>query len=300
MRTLLLINLWVSSLITLSASSEPGDPATISDDSDSFVIANVRLFDGFDVYRNRTVVVVDGLIEAIEDDKAGSRGLRQIDGQGKTLMPGLMDAHTHTQTAEQLHETLRWGVTTVFDMATAEKTAPMLREEAATRNDIAGFFSAVQVATVPDGHGTQYGRPVPTLTLPGEAADFVQTRFDEGSDYLKIIMAGERAKDGWPTLDADTVFALTESARSNGKMTVIHIETLDDVRVAVNAGAEVLAHIWRDRGRDPEVSKVLAERGVVVVTTLVTQDGFIDAEGGSTLVADPRLQPWSPKRRLRS
>ena len=292
MRSLLSISLWVSTLITLSACSESEGPQRVSDDPDSFVIAGVRLFDGFDVHANKTVTVVDGLIESIDDEHPVARNLRRIDGNGKTLMPGLIDAHTHTQNAEQLHETLRWGVTTVFDMATADTTAVMLRDEAEKRADIAGFFSAGQVATVPDGHGTQYGRPVPTLTKPEEAADFVAARFAEGSDYLKILMAGARAREGWPTLDAKTVFALSEAAHARDEMVVVHIETLDDVRIAAEAGAEVLAHVWRDAGADAELSAMLAERGIVVATTLVTQDAFIDAEGGSTLLADPRLQPW--------
>ncbi len=265
-------------------------------DRNSFVVSNVRLFDGFSVQPNRSVVVEDGLIKAIGDNGAGSNELRRIDGQDKTLLPGLIDAHTHTQSADQLHETLRWGVTTVFDMATAEKTAATLREESATRSDVAGFFSSVQVATVPGGHGTQYGWPVPTLTEPEEAADFVQARFAEGSDYLKIIMAGERAKDGWPTLKADTVVALTEAAHSRNRMTVVHVETIEDARIALNAGAEVLGHVWRGSGRDLQLSKELADRGVVVMTTLVTQDGFVDADGGSTLVSDPRLRPWLSKK----
>jgi imidazolonepropionase-like amidohydrolase len=161
---------------------------------------------------------------------------------------------------------------------------------------VAGFFSSVQVATVPGGHGTQYGWPVPTLTEPEEAADFVQARFAEGSDYLKIIMAGERAKDGWPTLKADTVVALTEAAHTRNRMTVVHVETIEDARIALNAGAEVLGHVWRGSGRDLQLSKELADRGVVVMTTLVTQDGFVDADGGSTLVSDPRLRPWLSKK----
>jgi imidazolonepropionase-like amidohydrolase len=286
-------------LITLSACSESEGPQRVSDDPDSFIITDVRLFDGFDVHANKTVTVVDGLIESIDDEHPAARNLRRIDGNDKTLMPGLIDAHTHTQTAEQLHETLRWGVTTVFDMATAKDTAAILRKDAEARNDIAGFFSSVQVATVPDGHGTQYGRPVPTLTEPEEAAGFVAARFAEGSDYLKILRAGARAREGWPTLDADTVFALSAAAHARDEMVVIHVETLDDVRIAADAGAEVLAHVWRDAGADAELSAMLAERGIVVATTLVTQDAFIDAEGGSTLVADPRLKPWLSKNAIK-
>ncbi len=269
--------------------------APVSNQED-FVIADVQLFDGFDVSSNQSITIIDGLIASIDDSKRVSGNLRVVDGRGKTLLPGLMDAHTHTQNAEQLHETLRWGVTSVFDMATEKNTAAKLREAAASRDDIAGFFSSVQVATVPDGHGTQFGHPVPTLTEADEAEEFVHARLSEGSEYLKIIMAGERAKDGWPTLAEETIVALTNAAHARDKMVVVHIETIEDARIAVNAGAEVLAHVWRDAGADAAISTELATRGVVVATTLVTQDGFVDDQGGSTLVADSRLQPWLSKK----
>jgi imidazolonepropionase-like amidohydrolase len=94
------------------------------------------------------------------------------------------------------------------------------------------------------------------------------------------------------------VLALAEAAHLHDKMVVVHIETIDDVRVAADVGAEVLAHIWRDAGAEAELSAMLSNRGIVVATTLVTQDGFIDAEGGSTLVADPRLRPWLSKKAI--
>lgn len=299
--------LWMSSLLTLTACSERGSSsaplkpeskstaassAVDTDNPASFVIRNVRLFDGMDVYQDRTVVVVDGHIEAIEDSGDAFSNLRQIDGQGNTLLPGLMDAHAHTQTLMQLQETLRFGVTTIFDMATSRANAALLSDAARNRHDVAGFFSAILVATIADGHGTQYGREVPTLSSAGEAAAFVQARANEGSDYLKIILAGERAKQGWPTLDAETVMALTKAARSHDLLSVVHIETIGDVRTALEAGADVLAHVWRDTGAEPDISAILAEKDVFVATTLVTQDGFIDAAGGSTLVADPMLRPY--------
>ncbi len=268
------------------------------DEPMNFVVTNTRLFDGYDVYSSKDVFVVDGLIGAIEDYDGTRQGLRAIDGEGMTLLPGLIDAHTHTQNVEQLEETIRWGVTCVFDMATAKDTAITLRRAADIRSDIAGFFSSVQVATVPDGHGTQFGHPVPTLTKAGEAEEFVRSRIDEGSDYIKIIMAGERAKEDWPTLDKNTVVALVDAAHAHDKLAVVHIETIEDARIAVRGGADVLAHVWRDTGSDAALAAEIATRNVVVETTLVTQDGFVDDQGGSTLVSDSSLKPWLSKNAI--
>jgi imidazolonepropionase-like amidohydrolase len=212
------------------------------------------------------------------------------------LMPGLMDAHSHTQTLFQLEETLRFGVTTIFDMATSLSAAEMLREAARTRDDVADYRSAVYLATMPKGHGTQYGRVVPTLSTPAEADAFVQARVDEGADYLKIIVSGSRAQQGWPILDAATIKALIDAAHARNLLAVAHIETPDDVRTVLAAGIDGIVHVWRTDGAIPDISAQLAESGVFVVTTLVTQDGFIVGGGGATLVADARLRPYMSEK----
>ena len=267
-------------------------PAPDVEDRDGFVLHNIRVFDGTKLLEGKSVVVVDDLIEEVVDDTSAWQDLRQIDGQGGTLMPGLMDAHSHTQTLFQLEETLRFGVTTIFDMATAPAAADMLREAARTRDDVADYRSAVLLATMPKGHGTQYGREVPTLSTPDEADAFVQARVDEGADYLKIIVSGARAQQGWPILDAATIKALIDAAHARGLLAVAHIETPDDVRTVLGGGIDGIVHVWRTDGAVPDISAQLAEDGVFVVTTLVTQDGFIVGGGGATLVADARLRPY--------
>jgi imidazolonepropionase-like amidohydrolase len=281
-------------LLAVSACEDSGESAVeqvISGDR-GFILENVNVFDGRALQRDKMVVVLDGQIESLTDSVDDLNGLPRINGEGGTLLPGLMDAHTHTQSLEQLQDSLRFGVTTIFDMATAPDSAAILRQAAADRDDVADFHSAILLATVPDGHGTQYGREVPTLSSADEADAFVQARVDEGSEYLKIIVSGQRAKQGTPTLDAETVDALVDSAHSRKLMAVAHVETIEDTRKVVNAGVDGLMHVWRDSGANSEISVLLAEQDVFVVTTLVTQDGFVDTAGGSTLVADPRLRPF--------
>jgi imidazolonepropionase-like amidohydrolase len=82
-------------------------------------------------------------------------------------------------------------------------------------------------------------------------------------------------------------------------MAVAHIETVDDVQNVIDARVDGLVHVWRDSGANAEISASLAEQGIFVVTTLVTQDGFVDAAGGSTLVADERLRPFMSERAVK-
>lgn len=78
-----------------SASASPATPAaTPAADGNSFAIRNVRVFDGQRVIEHANVVVRDGRIAAVGPDAAIPDGLATVDGCGKTLLPGLIDAHT--------------------------------------------------------------------------------------------------------------------------------------------------------------------------------------------------------------
>ena len=61
----------------------------------SFVIRNVRLFDGSRVTEKTDVWVEDGKIKAVGGHLKTPAGTETIDGSGKTLLPGLIDAHVH-------------------------------------------------------------------------------------------------------------------------------------------------------------------------------------------------------------
>ena len=219
------------------------------------------------------------------------RNLPVVDGAGATLLPGLIDAHTHTRTVAQLQDALRFGVTTVLDMWSPEGDRA-LREAAARRTDISDFRSSGILATVPGGHGTEYGIPIPTVSGPDAAASFVAARVAEGADYLKIVLNGVRAAtNGTPTMDAATARALVEAAHARNLLVVAHIENLNDVRIAVTSGVDGLAHIWREGGDAPDVARLVVDHHVFVVLTLAVPDGFVPGTGAA-LAADRRLKPF--------
>lgn len=193
------------------------------------------------------VVVQNGIVRVVgRQVPVRWRKLASVDGTGATLLPGLIDAHTHTRRISQLQVALRFGVTTVLDMWSPEGDRE-LREAAARRTDVSDFRSSGILATVPSGHGTEYGIRIPTVAGPDAAARFVADRVADGADYLKIVLNGVRAAThGAPTMDAPTARALVEAAHSRGLLVVAHIEDLNDVRIAITSGVDGLAHIWRE------------------------------------------------------
>src|SRR5690606_11689240 len=96
--------------------SSPGaEDAPASTHGNSFAIRDVRVFDGERVIERANVVVRDGRIAAVGADAQLPDGLDVVDGAGKTLLPGLVDAHVHSW-GNARADALRFGVTTELDM----------------------------------------------------------------------------------------------------------------------------------------------------------------------------------------
>jgi imidazolonepropionase-like amidohydrolase len=261
--------------------------------SNDFLVTNVRVFDGNATMPNTHVAVTGGIIRAIGGDLAAWRSLPTIDGTDSTLVPGLIDAHVHVRQAAELQQALRFGVTTVLDMGTVGITPNemfAIRAEANVATDRADIRSAGYPATAPGGHFTEYGVFMPVVSTVNGAKETVSMRREQGSDYLKIVLNGVRSPNpGVRNLDEPRVRALVEAAHEAGMLTVAHIESLDDVNIALETGVDGLAHVWRRGGPSPDVARRLVERKIFVVATLAVSEGFL-LENRESLLADPRFQ----------
>ncbi|MFG2841401.1 amidohydrolase family protein [Streptomyces zaomyceticus] len=244
------------------------------------LIRGIRVFDGDRVLERADVLVEGDRIAA--HDPARPVDV-EIDGTGRTLLPGLIDAHTHTFDGS-LAAALRHGVTTELDMFCLPANLRRQRALAAERDDVADLRSSGVLATAPGGHpsplmalmadafGDAVG-PFDTISRPEEAADFVAARLREGSDYLKIVIDdGSTAGARLPALGARTAAALVTAARDAGLRTIAHAATATEAATALTAGVDGLAHAWwaGGPGAPPteELAAQAADQGVFVVSTL--------------------------------
>ena len=147
----------------------------------SFAIRDARVFDGERGIGVATVVVRDGLIESVGADVAVPDGLPVVDGAGRTLLPGLVDAHVHAW-GDARRDAVRFGVTTALDMHGMPDRLPQLREERESLGDTgqADLWAAGYAVTAPGGHGTQYGFPVPAIDADTDVEAFIGERLEEG------------------------------------------------------------------------------------------------------------------------
>ncbi|MEU5974841.1 amidohydrolase family protein [Streptomyces sp. NPDC047315] len=301
------------------------------------LIHDVRVFDGVRIHECRDLLIEGAVIGRRAPEGSSTEGRAPadvsvdvtVDGTGMTLLPGLIDAHTHTFDGD-LAAALAHGVTTELDMFCLPTNLARQRALAAARDDVADLRSAGTLATAPGGHPIQVMKatahllpnpwdalePFDTPSSPADAAAFVAARVAAGSDYLKVVI-DDGPTDGTPvpTLGRDTATALVAAARSAGLRTIAHTSTAQDVRIALDAGVDGLGHVWSDTAQgDPELDRLVArvtEQGVFVVTTLAYFEALsVDDPGraaraaqvtgalhraGAPLLAGTDATPFAPR-----
>jgi imidazolonepropionase-like amidohydrolase len=288
----LLRNFFLSSAFALAAAC----PAAWAEEvPTAFAITNARIFDGTNVISKGTVLVQDGKITAAGRTVVVPEGMTVINAGNGTLLPGLIDSHTHVF-GNALQRALVFGVTTELDMFTSPEIVRQMRAEQDRPGGAPGradLFSAGNLATAPGGHGTQFGVSVPTITRPEEAQAWVDARIAEGSDYIKIALEnGSAYGQKTPTLDRATTTALIAAAHKRGKLAVVHVSTAEDARAALEAGADGLIHLFTDRDPDAGFAKLAAEKKAFVIPTLVVLSSTNSVAGGRSLVDDLRLRAY--------
>jgi imidazolonepropionase-like amidohydrolase len=265
-----------------------------ANDVQSFVIRHARVFDGHKVVQKADVWVENGKIKAVGKTLAVPANVKQIDASGDTLLPGLIDAHTHVW-GEALKEAEIFGVTTELDMFTSVKYMQQIKQEQSEGKDLdlADLRSAGTLATAPGGHGTEYGMTIPTLTTPTEAQAWVDARIAEGSDYIKIVEDDASAYGGHrPTLSMETVKALIDAAHKRGKMAVVHIGTQQDARAVINDGADAIVHLFGDGPPAADFGSFVAAHHAFVIPTLSVLESVSGLGSGETLTTDSNLSPY--------
>jgi imidazolonepropionase-like amidohydrolase len=231
---------------------------------DKIALTNVRVFDGGRLLEPATVVI-DG--DRIGSDPAGAT---TWEGDGRVLLPGLIDCHIHLTDSSTLTSLARQGVTTGLDMGT---WPPELVASLRNRPGVTDVRSSGTGATHPASmHAKRMGRAEGLVADPDEARAYVAQRVAEGVDYIKIIVDP-------PGFDEPTVRALVEAAHAQGLRTIAHAATRDAVLLAQAAGVDVLTHAPIDRPlEDGEVERTRAA-GQVVVPTLTMMEAIVERIG---------------------
>ncbi len=250
---------------------------------------------------NALLVVADGRIASIADStpralSALPRGAQIIEAKGKWIIPGLIDAHVHAESDEDLKAMLRWGVTSVRLMAEDVSAAQRLAEQSRTRTDIPEVFPAAPIFTAKGGWWDQ-GQPSDKNLnrfpeTPEEARAAVRKAKSLGSTEIKLMlddMAWCRApQPALRRVKAEVAEALLSEAGKTGLRASVHAPNLSDAKEALAGGATILAHGVLDPF-DTETVAVMRNRPVFYIPTMDIYEFLTDTRSFVDYVfLDPR------------
>jgi imidazolonepropionase-like amidohydrolase len=269
------------------------------------IIWNARLVDGRGgpPVEHAVVRVHAGRIAAIESVDDRPAPPHAVDVAGLTLLPGLIDAHTHVLSDTErspgfgppppLHgeeprpEALRWfvlakaaraflaaGITTVRDVGSPDDEAITLREAirlGLTEGPLILSCGRIISATSPGERifGTMYEE----ADGPWEMRRAVRRQLKRGADYIKVMATGARSverEDPEPAqMTGEELAAVVDEAHRMGARVAAHAEGLEGARLAIEAGVDTIEH-GLSLHRAPELLERMEERGIVLVPTLST------------------------------
>jgi imidazolonepropionase-like amidohydrolase len=288
-------------------------------------IAGVRLFDatGAPVRENAAVLLEHGRIARVCDAAdAAPEGALRLDAKGRTLLPGLIDAHAHVGggfdhpappkgaepllpgtlghlLAAELREALRMGITTIRDVGSVGDVVVEARQ--AMRY---GAFRGPRLLTCgrivsPTAPG---GRFFPGMYREADGVDDVRRAVREqlryGADFVKVMTTGARSvelEDPDPAqLTAEELAALVEETHRMGYRVCAHCEGLAGTELAVEAGIDTIEH-GMYLSRRPDLLARMAENAQVLVPTLSFLH-FVAGTDPRTAGADGTFAPppWTP------
>ena len=259
-------------------------------------LTGARLFDGTGaaVREGAAVLVEDGIIRHVGDaSQPCPEGARQLDVGQRTLMPGLIDAHTHTagripqvlRGAEavlpgtrahflqaELRDYLRHGVTTIRVTGSQGLTPQEARQAmryGAFRGPRLLTCGKIISATAPGGRF--YGDMYREADGPDDVRRAVREQIRAGADFIKVMTTGARSnemEDPDPLqLTEAELAAVTDEAHRLGFRVAAHAEGLDGCAAAIRHGADTIEHGMYLHQR-PDLLEAMAAAGQVLVPTL--------------------------------
>jgi len=199
-------------------------------------------------------------------------GAARVDLKGKTVMPALIDTHTHmAQTRDALVNQLQgkayYGVAAVLSLGQDNTDVPFqVRNEIIP--DAARFFTAGRGITMPEPGRTE--APY-WIKSEAEGRKAVQELAAKKVDIVKIWVDDRDRK--YPKLTPPLYTAIIDEAHKNSLRVTAHIFALEDAKGLLKAGIDAFAHGVRDRDIDDEFMALVKERPNLVLVPNLPDPG---------------------------
>src|SRR5579863_8519841 len=272
---LLVILLSASCLSQTQSSSNPA----AADVGKAWVGARIIDGSGRPPIEKGTLFIRGGRIEAVGKKVKLPAGVTRIDATGKTIIPGLINAHGHVNTPEQLGFYLRDGITTVLSLGGDKEFALRKQCALAAPGTVPHLFVAgpIQDSTAIPG--------AVAVTTPEEARRSVDDLIANKPDIVKVRVddfRGARAK-----MSAEVYQAVIDEAHKDGFRTAAHIVLLDDAKGVLRAGVDYIAHSVRDHEVDDEFIGLMKKNHAFYCPTLTREVAVFTYSETPSFFSDP-------------
>jgi len=282
--------IFVVSAVLLSLPTPTKKTSNAIHSNTSLLITNVTVFDGTKFDGPRDIEVQDGIIQNVANN-IQVNGQLIINGNGRVVIPGLIDTHTHTF-GDALASALNFGVTTQIDMFSPPPLLPAAIEQ---RNDIeqnskADLFSAGVLATAEGGHGTQFGVEIETIDSSTNIDQWLDSRIQEGSDFIKLVYMPY--SNYFKSLDRSTAANIVKRAHKKNLKVVAHISSLKAANELLEEGIDGFVHIFADEIADSNFIQQAKAKGIFIIPTLSVIASATGKSYGSDLALNPAIAPF--------
>jgi imidazolonepropionase-like amidohydrolase len=264
------------------------------------VLGNVNLIDTVnkEVKSKVNVVISENKIESVSQTRQKYSDAKEIDCEGKYLLPGLMDMHVHLHyghhtgpsqenptpklipeydergLVSRLHSFLYCGITSIYDAGNVAEHIFRLREgERNGKITSPRIFCAGSIVTCPGGHGSQLS--VHVASLPADEPK-IASHLDKNPDVVKITYD----EHNWgirpliPILPKATLRRIVEFCHSRKFRVTVHTSNELRAREAVSCGVDALAHPVIQSPVTEEFTWLLSQKGIPVVSTLAIGERY--------------------------
>ncbi len=277
--------------------------------SAQLIIRNTTVADveGKRLVAAQDVLAENGKITAIGKKLKAPAGSQEIDGSGKYLIPGLVDAHIHFFQSGGLYtrpdaidlrkekpyeEEIHWvhnnmeaflrrytraGITTVIDVGANEHFLQQ-RDSFKNKTYSPAIYMTGPLLTTYEPEvfkGLKNEEPFYLMQTPADARKLVQKQLPFKPDFIKIwyIVLGKN-KDSSARASLPLVQAVIDEAHKNNLRVAVHATEQITATLAVQAGADYLVHGVDDVPLTNEFVQLLKTKGTVLSPTLVVADNY--------------------------